>query len=140
MWSHFWVMYLMSWHFFPHLSSDTTFIKIDQGIQILQLEKDQKFLLFVYYFLNILICIWESPQLHSSPFWCTASHVSSKSEGCRKFIYKKQSIWGGNAKFLFWHVGEVKNFDAKIYKNQIFFFTLMPLIKKIITVNESANF
>ena len=31
---------------FSQLENDTSFIKIDQGIQIIQLKKDRKFLLF----------------------------------------------------------------------------------------------
>ena len=53
-----WVMSILSFVLVDvlELENDTLFIKIDQGIQILQLKKDQKFLL-LYYFLNVFIYI-----------------------------------------------------------------------------------
>ena len=48
-------------------------IKVDQGIQILQLKKDQKFLLFSLLFSKCFYQYLRKPA--AAPFWCVASHM-----------------------------------------------------------------
>ena len=64
------VFYLMYKVFFLALN-DTSFITIDQGIHILQLKRNRKFLLFSLFFLNVCvyIYIYKSPQLPSPSFY-----------------------------------------------------------------------
>ena len=56
------------------------------------MKKDQKFLLFLYYFLNVFIYIYESPQLQSPPLSMCCIIIVSKNKNNVHFIFTQSNI------------------------------------------------
>ena len=82
---------------------------------MLQLIKDQKFLLLSFLFLKVFIYVYSSPQLQSLPFWCAASHLVN---------YNFFSAWNWHLIYQNWsrHLNFTIEMDQKFLLPSFLFF------------------